>query len=89
MDNKQVAEKIYKNLITGEAFEQVDNDYMEYIFKSGNIQRDSTMDKLVKDIILYSVSITREYENPNEWLIGFQLSVNKNNQQCKDCGKMF
>ena len=66
MDNKQVAEKIYKNLITGEAFEQVDNDYMEYIFKSGNIQRDSTMDKLVKDIILYSVSITREYENPNE-----------------------
>ena len=66
MDNKQVAEKIYKNLITGEAFEQVDNDYMEYIFKSGDIQRDSTMDKLVKDIILYSVSITREYENPNE-----------------------
>ena len=66
MDNKQVAEKIYKNLITGEAFEQVDNDYMEYIFKSGDIQRDSTMDKLVKCLILYSVSITREYENPNE-----------------------
>jgi hypothetical protein len=63
MDNKQVAEKIYKNLISGKAFEQVDNDYMEHIFKNGNIILDSTMDKLVKDIILYSVAITREYEN--------------------------
>lgn len=62
LNTKEIAEEIYISVISGDASENVNNAYMAYVSEHENIQYDSTLDKLIKAIILYSVAMTQDSE---------------------------